>query len=193
MFGKTRRSGILIEPYKQLRFGLMYLFVNLVFASLIFGVFGHFLWDMYSAMATYFKLDEAQSMIASAKFIEPVVICSTLGLIFIIVTLTLSARYTHQFYGPLISINRFLDELNAGKTPVPIKLRANDQLQELADRLNKMSDSLAQDRISDKSRDALLHYVDAMVDGKHPIPLELAPSDPLASLARKLNELNRRN
>ena len=139
MSDQIRRSSVLIEPYKQLRFGILFLMINFVFSLLCFSIFYLFLSDVQQTLEVYFKLDAAQIGQIRAKFLQPLLLAAGLFLLFIVVTLYLSVTYTHKFYGPLVSINRFLDELNEGKNPEPIQLRTNDQLQDLAERLNRLS------------------------------------------------------
>jgi hypothetical protein len=184
----SRRSQLLIEPYKQLRFGAMFLCINLVFCTLIISIFGYFLWDMYGAISQYFKLDEKQSMITAAKFSVPFTFGLGLMLLFIFITLFASARYTHQIYGPLVSIRRFLDELIAGKTPSPIKLRKTDQLQDLAHRLNAIADRVAFMQ-NTESRQTILVFLEAFLAGKTTEPLDLSADDPLKDIAEKLNQI----
>jgi signal transduction histidine kinase len=130
---------VLIEPYKQLRFGLIFLTINLIFSSMILAVIGYFIWDVYTALSVYFQLNEGQQIVTLAKFGAPAAACVTLVILFILTTLILSAKLTHQIYGPLVSIRRFLDELLLGVKPAPIKLRSSDQLQDLAQRLNDLT------------------------------------------------------
>lgn len=188
----TRRGGILIEPYKQLRFGVMFLVINLIFSSLVFAVFGYFLWDIYGTLSVYFKLDEAQSVITLAKLGKPAGIGLALIAMFIGATLAMSARYTHQIYGPMVSIRRFLDELIEGKKPAPIKLRSSDQLQELAERLNGVSQKFLKGRPSGDSAAKVAEHLEKMLEGKADKQLELSKDDPLHEIAQKLNQLSRK-
>lgn len=134
-----RRTQLLIEPYQQLRFGLIFILINFVFSALMCFVFGYFLWDIYEAISEYFKLDPSQQLMTGEKFMRPLLVGLGVVVLFIVTTLVASARYTHQIYGPLVSIRRFLDELLSGKKPDPIKLRKTDQLHDLAERLNKVA------------------------------------------------------
>ena len=186
MFGKKRRSSLLIEPYKQLRFGFMFLAVNMMFSTLIVAVFAHFLWDMYEALSVYFKLDQAQSMVTLEKFAKPASIGTGLVLLFILATLFLSARYTHQIYGPMVSIRRFLDELIAGRSPQPITLRSSDQLQDLVDRLNRVG---AIFRNPSETEKILITHLDALIQGEKPQPIHLNDGDPLKEIADRINIL----
>ena len=141
MSDKLRRSAVLIEPYKQLRFGVLFLTINFIFSILCFSIFYFFLSDVQQTLEIYFKLDAAQIGQIREKFLQPLMLAGGLFILFILVTLYISVSYTHKFYGPLVSIHRFLDELHEGKSPAPIRLRTQDQLQELADRLNRLLES----------------------------------------------------
>ena len=134
-----RRTTLLIEPYKQLRFGLMFLGLNVLFTLLIVGVSSYYMWDMFEAIHAYFAMTGAETMMSLEKFARPAFLIVFLGCLFIACTLYLSARYTHQIYGPMVSIKRFLDQIIAGDKPSPISLRKNDQLQDLVERLNTIA------------------------------------------------------
>ena len=85
----TRRGAILIEPYKQLRFGIMFLVINLIFSTLVFGVFGYFLWDVYGTVSLYFQLDGSESVITLSKLSKPAIIGLVLIVLFIGATLAM--------------------------------------------------------------------------------------------------------
>jgi hypothetical protein len=55
-------------------------------------------------------------------------------------TFYVAVHYTHKIYGPLVSINRFVDELVEGKTPSRLALRDGDELQDLASKLNILAE-----------------------------------------------------
>lgn len=190
----TRRGVILIEPYKQLRFGLMFLVINLVFSTLVFGVFGYYLWDIYESISVYFQLDNSQSVITLAKIGKPAIIGLVLIVFFIATTLFMSARYTHQIYGPMVSILRFLDDLLEGKVPTPIKLRSSDQLQELVSKLNLLSQRFG-DKIEqgeDSSKQKLIDSINNLLEGKKVQELNLPESDRYREIAGKINQLSQK-
>jgi ABC-type multidrug transport system fused ATPase/permease subunit len=140
---KSRRGALLIEPYKQLKFGIMFLMLNIVFAVLVLTVFGYYLWDIYQALIRYFQLDEMQSLVTLEKLQAPFIAGLLLLVLFILATLFFSVYYTHKIYGPLVSIRRFLDQLIRGESPEPIQIRSTDQLQDLVERLNKIAEQHA--------------------------------------------------
>lgn len=188
---KGRRRGFVswfVEPYKQVRLGLMFLLVNGVFSALIIGVFGYYVLDIYDAVVTYFKLSGAESQVTMQKFGVPVAIGGALILLFIITTIMVSVRYTHEIYGPLVSIHRYLDEVLNGRTPGPIQLRESDQLKDLATKLNQMAERLVKD---DRAGPFVqMHrYLDEILEGKKPSPIKLRDNDHFSDLARKINDV----
>ena len=184
----SRRTQILIEPYQQLRFGLIFILINIVFAALICSVFGYFLWDIYEAISEYFKLDPSQKTMTAEKFLWPLLMGLGVVALFVVTTLFTSARYTHQIYGPLVSIRRFLDELLSSKKPDPIRLRKTDQLHDLADRLNNLAGLIGPPKW-EYSQDKIVRFLDDLIEGREVKVLRLSESDPLKVIGDRLNKL----
>ena len=86
----------------------------------------------------YFHISGTESTEVFAKFRVPLAVGMALIAAFIVTTILVSVRMTHGFYGPLISIHRFLDEILSGQAPKPIQLRDSDQLQDLVVKLNRL-------------------------------------------------------
>lgn len=177
----ARRGKILIEPYAQLRFGLVFLFINLLFSITMLVVFGYYLWDVYQAITSYFALTNREMLITWHKFQTPFYTGVFVLVLFIISTFVLSARYTHQIYGPLVSINRFLDEFLMGKTPQAIRLREGDQLGSLVSRLNGLVDS--------NCRKDVLKALDELAQGKSATKVNFSEQDPYREFAVRVNKL----
>ena len=134
-----RRRGLqalLVEPYKQIKIGLIFLLLNFAFCGLIGGVFGYVIYDIYASLVDTFKLTSVESAETWSKLRVPIGVGIVLLVGFIISTLWVSIRYTHRIYGPLVSIYRYLDDVAGGGDPAPLQLRDRDQLGELAERLN---------------------------------------------------------
>lgn len=188
---KGRRRGFVswfVEPYKQVRLGLMFLLVNFAFSILIIGVFGYYVLEMYSAVSTYFKLSGAENQVTMQKFGVPIASGSALILLFVVTTIMVSVRYTHHIYGPLVSIHRYLDEVLSGKTPHPIQLRDSDQLQDLALKLNQMAERMAVDQRAGPL--VQVHrFLDDIIAGKQPPPMKLRDNDHFGDLVTKLNTI----
>lgn len=140
---KGRRGGVksmLVEPYIQVKLGLMFIVVNLIFSVLIFGVVVWYVSDVFGALTTYFQLTGQESNIAQTKLQMPLIVITVLVLLFVATTFYIAVNYTHKIYGPMVQINRFLDDLLEGKRPGLLALREGDQLQELATKLNQLVD-----------------------------------------------------
>lgn len=135
----NRRRGFrswFVEPYKQIKIGLIFLILNLIFGIIIFGVYGYYIYDIYSIVSSYFQLNADQSYTALSKYTYPLVVGLILICVFIITTILVSVKCTHNIYGPLVSINRCLDQLIEGQPSEPLQLRPSDELQDIAKKLN---------------------------------------------------------
>ncbi|MEY4631851.1 MAG: hypothetical protein RIQ81_1971 [Pseudomonadota bacterium] len=186
-----RRGGIkslLVEPFEQIKLGLIFLSLNLVFSLVSLSVFTYYLYDIYKAMAVYFKLSESESILTANKFAVPAVVVLVMFAVFVAATLFVSIRYTHAIYGPLVSINRFLDELLAGQPPHVITLRETDQLRDLADKLNRVAERMETGQRSGPLV-AIHRFLDDIISGKKPAPLTLREGDSFRELSEKLNKL----
>lgn len=140
----SRRKGFrswFVEPYKQIKLGLIFLILNIIFGAIIFGVYGYYIYDIYSIVSSYFQLNADQSSTTLSKFIYPLSIGLVIVVLFIITTILVSVKCTHNIYGPLVSINRCLDQMIDGTTEIePLKLRPSDELKDIASKLNILID-----------------------------------------------------
>ena len=186
-----RRRGAIswfVEPYLQVKLGLMFLVVNFIFAGAIGFIFWFYLWDVYNAVSVYFNLTGGQNNEILEKMSQPLFIGSGLIFAFIVTTIMVSARYTHRIYGPLVSIHRFLDDIINNQPAKPLLLRESDQLKDLASKLNQ----IAQLHIDDQRLIALkaIHrWLDEELAGQSQGPLKLREGDAFVDMAEKLNRL----
>jgi hypothetical protein len=187
-----RRRGLkswLVEPYQQIKLGLIFLLLNILFSILILSVFGYFIWDVYSTLEAYFQLSKDQGLITLSKLSTPLLIGGLLLLVFVGLSILISVKYTHRIYGPLVSITRFLDEWLSEKTPRPLILRNSDELKELAARLNLLSEIYLGGKRG-SSLQPVYKFIDTLIEGRIPEkPLSLRDSDRLEELCEKLNTL----
>ena len=184
-----RRRGFIswfVEPYRQVKLGLIFLVLNLIFSLLILSVFGFYFWDVYKALTVYFQLTPDQGAEILAKFKVPAMVAVTLITLFIFTTILASVRYTHEIYGPLVSIHRYLDDMIANNARKPLKLRDSDQLKDLAEKLNQVSSLMHQTK---NDWPKIFEFLDHLSDGKTPTPLQPAGSSEFCQLAEKLNSL----
>jgi hypothetical protein len=138
-----RRGGVrskLVEPYFQIKLGLMFIIVNLCFAMLFGGVMWWVLSDVFSAVKTYFDLTGGDAALTMGKLSTPLILVGVIVLAFVGTTFYVAVHYTHKIYGPLVSINRFIDEMVEGRSPSKLALRDGDELQDLVLKLNILAD-----------------------------------------------------
>lgn len=139
----NRRGGtlsMLIRPYLQIRLGFMLLVTNLVFGVLISGVVYYFVSDIHDSVRLYFQFTQEEAAENWQKFFVPLAVCLSLVGVFFFITLVMIIRYTHQIYGPLVSIHGYLDELLLKSYKGPLEIRATDQLTSLAQKLNQLTE-----------------------------------------------------
>lgn len=145
-----RRGGLLsmvIEPYFQIKLGAMLLVTNLVFGLLISGVVYYFIMDIHDAVRLYFQFTQEEALESWNKFLVPITVCLSLVGVFFLFTFFIIIRYTHQIYGPLVSIHQYIDglldnEASSAKLEYPLELRSSDQLVMLAHKLNRLAEKL---------------------------------------------------
>jgi ABC-type multidrug transport system fused ATPase/permease subunit len=138
-----RRGGVrskLVEPYFQIKLGLMFIIVNLLFSVLFAGVVWWVLSDVFAAVKTYFDLTGGDAALTMGKLSTPLILVGMLVLAFVATTFYVAVHYTHKIYGPLVSINRFIDEMVEGRSPSKLALRDGDELQDLVLKLNILAD-----------------------------------------------------
>lgn len=189
-----RRRGFVswfVEPYRQVKLGLIFLLLNFLFAGLTIGIFGYYIWDISQTLTAYFQLSSDQSNEILMKFQTPVMAGGILMMVFVISSILVSVRYTHQIYGPLVSIHRFMDEYLEGETVQPLILRESDQLQELAEKLNQMMYLNPNDRRASNMR-PIFHFIDTLLEGGNPEPLTIREGDQFQALAERVNRMAQR-
>ena len=141
----ARRKGIksiIVDPYQQLKVGVVFLLINLLFCFWISGIFYYFFNDIISTMEIIYGLTADGTDELRSKYSAFIYWVIGSIIIFALVTLFVSFKTTHRIHGPLISINRYLDEIAEGKIPNPINLRHHDQLKDVASKINKAVDIL---------------------------------------------------
>ncbi len=187
-----RRGGIrswFVEPYLQIRLGLIFLVLNLVFAIIFCGVVGYFFLDVYQVLAGYFSFTSVESSQVLIKLQMPIMVAFGLVLAFVLATILVSVRYTHSIYGPLISVHSFLDNILSSKKVKPLELRSGDQLEGLVDRLNRLSVMLDSGQLKDPCLASVNNFLDDLNAGRRPQPLSIPDGNPLAPIVEKLNLL----
>ncbi len=144
---KTHRNfaAIIIEPFKQLKLGVYVIAVSLTFVVLTALVFFNAFFEQYQYIVEMFQIVDPNNQWAAVTndvFYKNAVRLGVLLICFVIVIFSVVFYITHKYYGPLISINRFLEGIAKGDYSQRVVIRKGDELQDLADHLNQMAESL---------------------------------------------------
>ena len=135
----NRRGGffsMIIEPYRQIKLSLMILALNILFGLSVGLVVYYYIADIHGAVSGYCLLDAVESQETWAKFLKPIIVILSLVFVFFGLSFVIIIIYTHQIYGPLVSIHRYLDHLASGDKIKPLSVRSSDQLVTLARKLD---------------------------------------------------------
>jgi HAMP domain-containing protein len=157
---RPRRTlrGIFIEPFKQIKLGLYVMGVTLVFVILA-GLFYRQAFDAQYAhvMSIFGVVEEAlQTQVTNNDiFVQNSRRLAVLFTTFIVVMFTVILRSTHRYYGPLVSIERFIHEIRDGNYHKRVSIRKGDELGRLVNSLNEMATELEKRHKGGVSKDSL--------------------------------------
>ncbi len=144
---KAQRSlrSTVIEPFKQVRMGLYMLSLSLSFLVLVAYMIVSAFVDQYRHVMEIFNVVDPETrweLVTNDVFYSNAYKIGVLFLIYIVLSLILVFRMTHKVYGPLVSIERFIEQMGAGHYEKRLVIRKGDDLQRLASQLNKMASML---------------------------------------------------
>ncbi|MBY0315083.1 MAG: hypothetical protein K2Q26_06165 [Bdellovibrionales bacterium] len=145
--GKNQRKfkNFFIRPHQQLMLAtvsslsIIVLLLSLLFFELYTNIYN------LKAMASVHEVDPdlveefTRHMIKSTSFIAFFILSLGFMIFFFMI------KITHTFFGPLVPINRLIDELKKGNFGAKSQLRKGDQLMEVMENLNSLSEILKKD------------------------------------------------
>jgi hypothetical protein len=134
----------LVEPFKQVRFGLYVIGVFFLFLALLVGVLIWVFREQYLQVMDWFSIaqDAAPDLMVNDVSQKAAWLVGGVLVAFVATMLNVIVRRTHRMYGPMISINRFIEELKRGNYSARLKTREKDDFQDLVLRLNGLAESL---------------------------------------------------
>jgi len=136
-----RRTRYFIKKHFQIRYILFVFLAMLIPTGICGGALYYLMWQTIAAEIGIPEAIESQIMPALNKvdtalmFILPIVF---LGMI------TLSVYISHKIAGPSYRLENELKEILKGDYSRRIKLRSHDELQEIAELVNKLLDQIAE-------------------------------------------------
>ncbi len=147
---KRRLSNLLLQPLLQTQIGLYCIALSLIFTALIGIVLYQNLGSLYDVFFTLTdgKVKLHAVVTAYLQNIQAwVLLC--LGA-YILSTIGISVLYTHRLVGPTVAFRRHLDAIEAGDYSYRTILRKGDAFQEVATRLNEVSEFMEQRQAKSK-------------------------------------------
>ena len=137
----------IIEPFKQFKIGIYIIVTTFIFIVCAGYLFMSSFWQQYQHVMSIFEVVDPNlqwEVITNDVFFINVIKVGVLFLLFMLITMAMVFKLTHRYYGPLVSIEKFVDQVTAGDYSSRVALRKKDELLRLASKLNAMAESLEQ-------------------------------------------------
>lgn len=142
---KRNLKSLVIEPFKQIKFGLYVISISIGFIAITAGLFVIAFTEQYRHVMNIFNvIDPSQQweLVTNDVFKTNAIRIGIVFVMYIFVIFLVVFRLTHRYYGPLVSIERFIEAMNMGEYHKRLGIRDKDELQELVGKLNEMASTL---------------------------------------------------
>lgn len=140
MADRPKRKKLYIKKEFQTDFSIKFLILIAMESVLAIGLF------IYLSSGTFITgYSGAELVIArTGEYFLPTVLLANLALIGVtaVAGFIIMVAYSHKIAGPLYRFEKSIDEMASGDLTSRFTLRANDQLEELAGRINTLSEKL---------------------------------------------------
>ena len=139
---KRTLSSVLIEPFKQIKLGLYVMAVSVAFLILASCLFVMAFTEQYQHVMDIFKIvdpEQKWELVTNRVFYMNAVKLAVLFVAYIAILFTVVFKMTHRYYGPLVSIERFVSQMSEGDYSRRVIIRRGDELQRLVSLLNTMA------------------------------------------------------
>ncbi len=138
-------KSTVIEPFKQIKFGLYVISLSIIFVILTAVLFVSAFSQQYQHVMNIFNVIDPSlrwELVTNDVFYTNAIRIGALFVVFIVVMFSVVFRLTHRYYGPLVSIERFVEDITVGDYSKRCKIREKDELHDLVARLNQMAEKL---------------------------------------------------
>ncbi len=144
---RPRRNlrSMVIEPFKQIKFGVYVIGVSVAFLGVCAYMFVEAFTEQYRhVMAIFNVVDPTKrwELVTNDVFRTNAIRIGALFVLYIVTLFTMVFRLTHRYYGPLVSIERFIEHFANGDYRRRAKIRDKDELHGLVTKLNHMADQI---------------------------------------------------
>jgi methyl-accepting chemotaxis protein len=140
MAERPKRKKLYIKKEFQTDFSIKFLILIAIEALLAIGLF------VYLSRGTVITGYSGHELIiaSTGEYFLPTILLANLAIIGItaVAGFIFMLAYSHKIAGPLYRFEKSIDEMASGDLTSRFNLRANDQLEELAGRINVLSENL---------------------------------------------------
>ena len=164
----------LVEPFRQIKFGIYMIVLSFAFVGVLAHLFVDSFRQQYNHVMKIFKVvnpDLQWELVTDEVFIMNISQLIFVFIAYLVILFWTVFKLTHRYYGPIVSLERLINELKDGRYHSRVKIRAQDELQGLANNLNELAQALenkhgslvkddgtpAQRRKADQSEDSTHH------------------------------------
>ena len=144
---RPRRNlkSMVIEPFKQIKFGLYVIGISVAFVGVCAFMFVTAFTEQYQHVMGIFNVVDPNlkwELVTNDVFYTNAIRIGAMFVLYIVVLFVVVFRLTHRYYGPLVSIERFVDQFANGDYKRRAKIRDKDEMQSLVAKLNHMADQI---------------------------------------------------
>lgn len=135
-------TSVLIAPFTQIKFGLYMIVISLLFMAATGYLLVRSFMDQYHQVMDIFNVIDPTikwEMMTNEVFHTNIIRMGVCFGLYLIVMFYTVFKLTHRYYGPLVSIERFVSEVTEGHYNSRVTIRSKDELQDLVKKLNKLA------------------------------------------------------
>lgn len=151
---KRNFKSTLVEPFKQIQFGLYIITISVAFVVASGFLFVVAFNEQYQHVMGIFNIVDPNlkwELVTNEVFFINAVRLGVLLVGYVGIMFGIVFWLTHRYYGPLVSIERFVESIGAGQYNKRVFIRKKDELQRLTAKLNAMAEILEKRHGSDVS------------------------------------------
>jgi len=140
----SRRApkGVLIRPRQQFRYAFVLVAGGIIAQSVVIGAMAFFINSTIGSVVDTHHLDPAIGTTITHAITVSMSLLMLVAVAFALVAVLIGVKLSHRIYGPLVPFTRHIDLLKEGHYSARLNLRRTDDLIELKDALNSLSEAL---------------------------------------------------
>ena len=144
--GGHRRTQVLVDPRRQLRFAF-FLIGGGITALMVFNLFLLIsLKASVQEIAANGHLSQEMSTVLLDSVANAELNVTAMSLLLMTVSIVTGIVLSHRIYGPIVKIRQHVEAMNNGNFKSRIQLRSNDHFIELSEDLNQLAETLERGR-----------------------------------------------